>query len=1592
MSDEDRETSSRVSLYVGLLLLVAAWLRLQGLDWDDGSHLHPDERFLTMVGSAISPPHTLAEYFYTARSPLNPGNRGYRFFVYGTLPLFLVRFVAGWLGMADYDHIHLVGRAVSAWFDIATVAIAFRIGRRVAGDRVGLATAALTAFSVTSIQNAHFFTVDSAAAFFAALTLLATLELARDGTVRWQAAFGAAFGLALGCRINLALAGALYPVAVLLAWRKRRLTFESVCFGGAVSLVACVLVFRVVQPYAFAGPGILRLVLARDFVFSMTQIRGLVTGAIDSPPSVQWIGRTPIVFPAWNLLVWGIGPAWGLAVLAGLVACLLRSPRENEEGGLGKIAIGWALLLFVYQGIQFSTTGRYFLPIVPVLALVVAWPLAAPGRNERWRGAVLAVVVGITAVWAFAFTAIYRRPVSRVEASRWIYRNVPAGSTLTADHWDDPLPLPLRDAPRIAYRILELRLYDYDTPQKRRELVDQLAEADYVIESSNRLYRSIPRAPWQYPMTRRYFELLFAGELGFRLEQSFTSYPRIGRLEIPDDEAEEAFTVYDHPHVLVFKKTETFSRDNVEQLLGAVPLTGIRGIAPRDASTLYRKRAPTDVPLPRQDGVRTAVEEREEGSIAALVRWMCALEALSLAAFVALFGAMRGTPDRGFGPAKIVAWMAPGYATWLLASTGLAVNTPATVRTITLALVIVALAIGWRRREAIAAFVREFRRELALIEVVFLVTFLFFLGCRALNPAIYWGEKPMDFAYLHAILRSRTMPPVDPWFAGGTLNYFYFGHAVVALFGELAGVSPELAFNLAIATVAALLAVGSCLVGRKISGTELGGVAAAMAVVFLGNLDGVRLLYQDVHRYLDFEYYWATSHVIAGTINEYPAWNLVFADLHAHVLAMPLEVTLAYLGLCWARERGAEAPSRWTVGALVAMLLGAIGATSAWSVPTAVGLQAAFLLTAWRSSDERRLSGLVGAAVTWFAVSVAARLAFLPFWMHYTAPVGRGIGSESGRAPVLDVLTVFGVFWLALAPFAFRALRATPRLVVAFAAALVLEIALLRSPAAGLFAATALVGVGAWIYEETFALRVIGLLVAVTGALGCGTEFFYVWDRVNTVFKYYLEAWLLLGCAAGAAFARCPPRSVTGRAVWWPMISAAAAGGVVTMVTGTIGFLRSPIVASDTPTLDGMDYLRHSRPAELSAYRWLSSEVEGVPVMLEAQGDPYGEFARVSMNTGLPTVLGWEYHLFQQAHSINRLHERRDDVSLLYSTTDVATGEALMRKYHVDLVFVGPLERRTYPAAGLAKFDEWGITRPVFTSGNVTIYARPGVLRSAKTWIEPVESASAEAARPLGAFAEPRDVARAPDGTLYVADFRNERIQHLGADVRPLGAFGNLGDAPGRFNDPCGVAVGPDGAVYVADTWNHRIQKFGAGGAFLDEWSAGFYGPRGIAVDRVGKVYVADTGNRRVVRLSADGIVEREWGKTELANPTGIAVDGHGEIYVADVDHRRVVVYDSDGRSLRDWPVDAWNPTGGLEPYLDVGPDGVVWLTDPLSNRVLLFDGKGHPLGTAAHAKALATPLGIAVFDATHAVVSNAGSYSLAVVWRTSSTSVPPER
>jgi hypothetical protein len=175
---------------------------------------------------------------------------------------------------------------------------------------------------------------------------------------------------------------------------------------------------------------------------------------------------------------------------------------------------------------------------------------------------------------------------------------VPEGATIANEHWDWGIPLPLDGyAPFPGmYTGFEIEGYNEDTPEKRERLLDWLDQADLVVTASNRLYGSIPRQPERYPMTIEYYRALFAGELGFTLVADFTSYPQLGPLQFPDQEtpfalmepayryqkaplrvplppAEEAFSVYDHPRVLIFAKTADYSREGVAERLDAVDLS-----------------------------------------------------------------------------------------------------------------------------------------------------------------------------------------------------------------------------------------------------------------------------------------------------------------------------------------------------------------------------------------------------------------------------------------------------------------------------------------------------------------------------------------------------------------------------------------------------------------------------------------------------------------------------------------------------------------------------------------------------------------------------------------------------------------------------------------------------------------------------------------------------------------------------------------------------------------------------------------------------------------------------------------------------------
>jgi 4-amino-4-deoxy-L-arabinose transferase-like glycosyltransferase len=641
-------------LLVGILC-AAAYLRFTGLNWDEGQWIHPDEGHMRIITSVVHVPDSPALYFDTHNSPLNCRNSGY-VYSYGTLPLFLTRWTAEWLDkicQAPAGEIGavltrlpdpawgaactfraftgsasaLVGRFFSALFDVGTVVLVYLIGRRLYGQAAGLLAMAFAAFIPFTIQQAHFFTVDSAATFFMVLTAYFSVRAGQAGVSRvpsWPdfGLAGVATGLAAACKVSAALAALFVALAGAWWWLRAvrtpspRPALRSLLFvvpplvlAGALSLVA----FRIAQPYAFEGPGFLDVKPSPEWFERLGQIQAEQNGEMDLPSGRQWTNRAPILFSWMNMVVWGMGLPLGLAAWAGWVL----AGYELLRGRLAHLVLwSWATLLFFYQATRWVKAMRYFLPLYPLLAVLAAYLLVRIFSGStgwrRWAGVGLSVVVvGFTVFWGLAVFSIYTRPNTRVAASRWIYEHVPAGSVVVNEHWDWGLPLPIDGYNPFAgmYTGLEMENYNEDTPEKLEQMLAWLDQADYVFLASNRLYASIPRLPARYPMTINYYRRLFSGELGFDLVADFTSTPALGPFQFPDQEcpfplteaayvhqmqpqvvnlppAEEAFSVYDHPRVLIFEKTARFNLAQARTLLteGVDWSQVVHGLHPQDAS------------------------------------------------------------------------------------------------------------------------------------------------------------------------------------------------------------------------------------------------------------------------------------------------------------------------------------------------------------------------------------------------------------------------------------------------------------------------------------------------------------------------------------------------------------------------------------------------------------------------------------------------------------------------------------------------------------------------------------------------------------------------------------------------------------------------------------------------------------------------------------------------------------------------------------------------------------------------------------------------------------------------------------------------
>jgi hypothetical protein len=500
-------------------------IRIYGINWDQNQHLHPDERFLTMVATDLKWTSGINEYFNTNKSTLNPHNQKYGFYVYGTYPIHLVKAVSTIFNKDNYQDLVIIGRAMSALVDTFTALLVLLIALTLTKNKkIGLLSLYLYISTTLCIQLSHFFAVDPYLTFFLTLTLYLLVNIHYKNNSTTYISTAVAFALAVAAKIS-----ALYITPVLITFFLVQVVKEKNKFKIILLSLSSILVFafvlRISFPYLFLADGLVPSGINQKVLDNWKELNHYYSWntytdikAWIFPPAVLFLSAKPYITPFLNLFTWGLGiPLGVLATLATLwwLFTLFRQRLTFFKSAWYLIFL-WVVVIFIIQGQQFLLYLRYFYPLIPPLTILSAHYLSSVLMNKN--KIIICLILFFILIWPTSFINIYSQPHSRVTASRWIYKNIPEKSKISFELWDDPLPLYVDGKSSSKYEFIELPLYDQDTPEKWMQINSKLSKLDYLILSSNRLYGSISGVPNRYPITSKFYKDLFEGNTQFTID------------------------------------------------------------------------------------------------------------------------------------------------------------------------------------------------------------------------------------------------------------------------------------------------------------------------------------------------------------------------------------------------------------------------------------------------------------------------------------------------------------------------------------------------------------------------------------------------------------------------------------------------------------------------------------------------------------------------------------------------------------------------------------------------------------------------------------------------------------------------------------------------------------------------------------------------------------------------------------------------------------------------------------------------------------------------------------------------------------------
>jgi YYY domain-containing protein len=895
---------------------------------------------------------------------------------------------------------------------------------------------------------------------------------------------------------------------------------------------------------------------------------------------------------------------------------------------------------------------------------------------------------------------------------------------------------------------------------------------------------------------------------------------------------------------LIFEKNTDYDPVKVQSVLGNVDFSHAIHLTPGQADTYKSLMLPAEQLTIQQAGgtwseLFSYDALQNKYPYLGLVLFYIVIFLVGLFAFPLVRAALPGLADGGYPLARIVGLLLWAWLAWMAGSSGI----PYSKITIGVALGMVALGgtwQAWRQRDALKEEWGRRWKFYLFLELLFLAFFLFDLLIRIGNPDLWHtskgGERPMNFAQLNAILKSTTFPPYDAWYAGGYINYYYFGEVIVATPIKLLGIVPSIAFNFILPTLFAIVAMATFSVGYNIikprllnpnpwsSKTDywplLTGFSASAAMVLLGNLGIIRLIFLGFQRnsapggviegaalleriwwavkgffltlaglhlpYGPGDWYWFASRIFVYPYQdfyEFPAFTFLWSDLHAHLIAYMLTI----LVIAWVVSL-LQSKARWgsktdaVLGLFLgALVIGALKPTNTWDFYTYIvfGVGAlAYAVGRYINPESLRLSvpnmlrRLLIAVGAVAILVLLSRLLYQPFY-HWFGQAYSSVQKWTGpRTPLSVYLTQWGVLlffiaswmiwetrqWLAETPVsALKKLRPYRDLilgaVVVFMLVLIAQqvwvmlpnqtppwkgitILWLALPLA-VWAAVLLLFRPGFSDMKRLVLFMIGTglfltmvpeIIVVTGDIG----------RMNTLYKFGVQSWILLGISAAAGFGWLYTevrKWLPGwRIIWQVFAILLVSGAALFLLIGGADKIRDRWVPAAPHSLDSMTYMDYATYAEFGrtfstdedyrAIHWMQENIQGSPVIVEAApaGVQYTWLSRYSIYTGLPDVVGWQWHEQQQRVLFSAdVIERGRNVDAFYATINLAAARDFLLKYNVRYIIVGQLERAKYaPGApggpvlagdpdGLLKFDQYNnvLWNEVYRDGQTIIYEVP---------------------------------------------------------------------------------------------------------------------------------------------------------------------------------------------------------------------------------------------------------------------------------------------